>query len=79
MLEGQVSALSSGKIEPKNAIRVLNALFQSEMYQKEQNSFMLYPRKGLKRFLEKNIIPEEIVNKSDLFKTLIKYNNTDII
>ena len=27
MLEGQVSALSSGKFEPKNAIKVLNALF----------------------------------------------------
>jgi len=79
MLEGQVSALSSGKIEPKNAVKVLNALFKSDMYQKEQNSFMLYPRKGLKRFLEKNIIPEEIVNGSDLFKALLKRNNTDII
>ena len=79
MLEGQVSALSSGKVEPKNAVKVLNALFKSDMYQKEQNSFMLYPRKGLKRFLEKNIIPEEIVNGSDLFKALLKRNNTDII
>ena len=79
MLEGQVSALSSGKVEPKNAVKVLNALFESDMYQKEQNSFMLYPRKSLKRFLEKNIIPEEIVNGSNLFKTLLKRNNTDII
>ena len=79
MLEGQVSVLSSGKVEPKNAVKVLNALFKSDMYQKEQNSFMLYPRKSLKRFLEKNIIPEEIVNESKLFKTLIKRNNTDII
>ena len=79
MLEGQVSALSSGKVEPKNAVKVLNALFKSDMYQKEQNSFMLYPRKGLKRFLEKNIIPEEIVNESNLFKALLKRNNTDII
>ena len=79
MLEGQVSALSSGKVEPENAMKVLNALFKSDMYQKEQNSFMLYPRKGLKRFLEKNIIPEEIVNESNLFKALLKRNNTDII
>ena len=79
MLEGQVSALSSGKIEPKNAIKVLNALFESDMYQKEQNSFMLYPRKNLKRFLEKNVIPEKIVNESNLFKAFLKQNNTDII
>lgn len=79
MLEGQVSALSSGKIKPKNAIKVLNALFESDMYQKEQNSFMLYPRKSLKRFLEKNVIPEKIVNESNLFKAFLKQNNTDII
>ena len=79
MLEGQVSALSSGKVKPKNAVKVLNALFKSDIYQKEQNSFMLYPRKSLKRFLEKNIIPKEIVNESKLFKTLLKRNNTDII
>ena len=79
MLEGQVSALSSGKVEPKNAIEVLNALFESDIYQKEQNSFMLYPKKELKRFLEKNIIPEEIVYKSNLLKTLIKDKNTDIV
>ena len=34
MLEGQVSALSSGRVEPKNAIKVLKALFKSDMYQK---------------------------------------------
>ena len=79
MLEGQVSALSSGKIEPRNAIKVLNALFESDKYQKEQNSFMLYPRKNLKRFLEKNVIPEKIVNESNLFKAFLKQNNTDII
>ena len=79
MLEGQVSALSSGKVEPKKAINVINALFDSDMYQKEQNSFMLYPKKSLRRFLEKNIIPKKIINGSDLFKALLKRNNTDII
>ena len=52
MLEGQVSALSSGQIKPKEAINILSSLFNSEMYQSEQNSFMLYPRKKLKRFLK---------------------------
>ena len=51
MLEGQVAALSSGWIKPKEAINILSSLFKSDMYQPEQNSFMLYPQKKLKRFL----------------------------
>ena len=79
MLEGQVSALSSGMVNPRQAIDTLNTLYKSDLYEKEQNSFMLYPRKKLKRFLEKNIIPDQIVRESALFKALIKLKNTDII
>ena len=79
MLEGQVSALSSGMVSPKQAIDMLNTLFKSDLYEKEQNSFMLYPRKNLKRFLEKNIIPDQIIKDCQLFKVLIKLKNTDII
>ena len=79
MLEGQVSALSSGKVTPKEAVGILSSLFDSDMYQPEQNSFMLYPRKKLKRFLDKNIIPDNIVNDCNLFKKLIEQKNTEIL
>ena len=79
MLEGQVSGLSSGMVSPKEAIDTLNTLFKSDLYEKEQNSFMLYPRKKLKRFLEKNIIPYKIIKECELFKVLIKLKNTDIV
>jgi len=79
MLEGQVAVLSSGWIKPKEAINVLSSLFKSDMYQPEQNSFMLYPQKKLKRFLDKNIIPDDIVNDCNLFKKLIKQENTEIL
>ena len=79
MLEGQVSALSSGQIKPKEAINTLSSLFESDMYQPEQNSFMLYPRKRLKRFLDKNIIPNNIINDCNLFKKLIEEENTEIL
>ena len=79
MLEGQVSALSSGQIKPKEAINTLSSLFESDMYQPEQNSFMLYPRKTLKRFLDKNIIPNNIINDCNLFKKLIEEENTEIL
>ena len=79
MLEGQVAALSSGWIKPKEAINILSSLFKSDMYQPEQNSFMLYPQKKLKRFLDKNIIPNDIVDNCNLFKKLIKQKNTEIL
>ena len=79
MLEGQVAALSSGWIKPKEAINILSSLFKSDMYQPEQNSFMLYPQKKLKRFLDKNVIPDDIVNDCNLFKKLLQQQSTEIL
>ena len=79
MLEGQVAALSSGKIKPKEALLVLESLYSSEIYQRDQNSFMLYPIRALKPFMEKNIVPEKVIDNSQLLKNLIKHKNTDII
>jgi len=79
MLEGQVAALSSGKIKPKEALEVLDNLFDGEIYQQEQNTFMLYPIRSLKSFMDKNIIPPKIVSESVLLNNLISKNNTDII
>ena len=79
MLEGQVAALSSGGIWPVEALQVLESLYDSEIYQQEQNSFMLYPIKSLKPFMDKNIIPNHIIDSSVLLKKLISENNTNII
>ena len=79
MLEGQVAALSSGGIWPVEALQVLESLYDSEIYQQEQNSFMLYPIKSLKPFMDKNIIPNHVIDSSVLLKKLISENNTNII
>ena len=79
MLEGQVAALSSGEIGPVEALQVLESLYDSEIYQRQQNSFMLYPIKPLKPFLDKNIIPGHVIDNSVLLKKLISENNTNII
>ncbi|MCG6890343.1 MAG: hypothetical protein LJE92_12225 [Gammaproteobacteria bacterium] len=57
MLEGQVAALSAGAIDPGNAVKVLEALFASDVYRPDQHSFMLYPDRKLPGFLDKNRIP----------------------
>ena len=79
MLEGQVAALSSGEIGPVDALQVLESLYDSGIYQQEQNSFMLYPIKSLKPFMDKNIIPNHVIDSSVLLKKLLSENNTNII
>jgi hypothetical protein len=61
MLEGQVAALSSGAVGPAEAVALLEALFESEIYRADQHSFMLYPDRALPGFLDKNRVPEDRV------------------
>lgn len=58
MLEGQVSVLSSGAIDTQQAVTLLDVLFDTNLYEPKQHSFMLYPDRKLPGFLEKNVISE---------------------
>ncbi|MEX0916005.1 MAG: hypothetical protein WDZ60_08930 [Wenzhouxiangellaceae bacterium] len=59
MLEGQVAVLSAGAIPPDEAVQILEALFDSDIYRADQKSFMLYPDRQLPDFLEKNRVDAE--------------------
>ena len=56
MLEGQVAILSSDLLTPAEAEKLVEALQKSSMYEKRQNSFMLYPDKELPAFQNKNCV-----------------------
>lgn len=79
MLEGQVAVLSSGHLSPLNSLTLLNSLRKSALYRADQNSYILYPNKQLKRFVDKNNIPLSSIEKSDLAKQLLKNGNSQII
>lgn len=79
MLEGQVAVLSSGYLDSKAALATMDALRNSALYRKDQNSYILYPNKELPKFLEKNCIPEASVQKSALLTQLVKDENLAII
>lgn len=79
MLEGQVAVLSSGYLSSKEALNGLDGLKNSKLFRKDQYSYILYPSKELPKFLEKNIVPSEVVAKSELLTNLITANNTQII
>jgi hypothetical protein len=79
MLEGQVAVLSSGFLNGKASLEVLDGLRNSSLYRPDQQSYILYPNKELPKFLEKNTIPKEKVENSELMKTLLLQNNFQLI
>ncbi len=79
MLEGQVAVLSSGHLSSEACLKLLDSLKNSTLFRSDQYSYLLYPDKELKRFIDKNNIPAAAVEKSDLLQRLVKDGNTQII
>ena len=79
MLEGQVGVLSSEQLTARESLQLLDALKQSSLYRKDQNSYILYPNKNLHGFLERNNIPSKSVEASQLLKKMVADNNVQII
>ncbi len=79
MLEGQVAVLSSGYIDGKASLEVLNALKNSALFREDQYSYILYPNKKLPRFVEKNTIPTAKAEASQLLQQLVKDGNLSVV
>lgn len=79
MLEGQVAALSSKYLSSGEVLSVLDAMKQSRLFRPDQYSYLLYPKKELKGFLDRNKISGDAVSKSVLLKQLITDGNVQII
>lgn len=79
MLEGQVAALSSGALSARASADLLEALFVSDFYRADQQTFMLYPDRPLPSFLEKNIIPPDAVERIPLLASMLQCNDARLI
>jgi len=79
MLEGQVAVLSSGFLDAKASLEIVDALRKSALYRPDQNSYILYPNKELPKFLEKNNVPKAKVEQSALLTKLMDNNNNSIV
>jgi hypothetical protein len=79
MLEGQVAILSSGMLDLEQSLELLERLFESRLYRADQRSFMLYPVKELPGFLQKNVVPDEVVKRSALLSALIEAKDYSIV
>ena len=79
MLEGQVAALSSGAVPDSEAVELIEALFESEMFRPDVNTFMLYPDRSLPRFLDKNRIPADAVGSIPLLGRLLDEGDESVV
>ncbi len=79
MLEGQVAVLSSGFIDPQEALGILKSLRKSDLYREDQDSYLLYPDRQLASFMDKSKIEVEELQKSGLLKRLLEIGDRSII
>jgi hypothetical protein len=79
MLEGQVAALSAGVIAPKDAVALLEGLFESDLYRADQKTFILYPDRKLPGFLEKNVLPSEQVEAIPILQKMLANGDTRVV
>lgn len=79
MLEGQAAVLTSEYLNAEETVELMGALFKSELWREDQQSFLLYPFKKLPNFLDKNLIPHDLFNTSKLLKELVATSNTHIV
>ena len=79
MLEGQVSILSSGLLTSAETVVLLESLRKSPLYREDQNSYMLYPRKQVRGFFERNIIAPGLVESIPLLEIMIQQGDHSLI
>jgi hypothetical protein len=79
MLEGQVAVLSSGFLDGKASLALLEALRASRLYREDQNSYLLYPDRELPSFLEKNVIPASLLEGNGWIARELEAGRTDYV
>ncbi len=79
MLEGQVAVLSSGYLTVEESLNVLNSLKNSNLFRRDQYSYLLYPDRQLPLFSQKNNIPGNKVKESKLLSKLIDDPGSSIL
>jgi hypothetical protein len=79
MLEGQVAALSSGILQPAEALGLMVALRDSPLYREDQNSYLLYPDRVITPFAERNTLPADWKSRIPRLAESIVAGSRDLI
>lgn len=79
MLEGQVAVLSSGYLNGRQSLEVLDAMKNSALFRPDQYSYILYPNKKLPGFLEKNLVSKEDAESNALIQKMVLNKDKSIV
>jgi len=79
MLEGQVAMLSSGLLNGAESLALLKSMRASKLYRADQHSYILYPDRELKGFIERNLIPAAAVKGLELVTALDKAGDLSLL
>lgn len=79
MLEGQVAALGSGLLDARETVELVDAMYRSRLYRPDQHSFLLYPDRRLPNFLQRNQIPANEVEQSELLSELVATEERSLV
>ncbi len=71
MLEGQVAALSSGVLSATESLALIDSLYQSELYQQRNQTFILYPGELPPSFIKCNSISAQQLDRYPAVKATI--------
>jgi hypothetical protein len=78
MLEGQVAILSSGYLDSNSGLDLLKSLRNSDLYDVQRNTYLLYPDRHLLWFLEKNKI-DDSTRQLKIIQKAEKENFTELV
>jgi hypothetical protein len=79
MLEGQVAVLSSGLLEPAEALSLLESLRHSDLFRADQHSYLLYLDREVAPFLLRNTLPADWQKQIPAIASLVASGNRGII
>ena len=79
MLEGQVAVLGSGLLDAEDGLALLDALKRSDLYRADQQSYLLYPDRETKSFLDRNVVPEPLVRESRVIRRELSSGRTLLV
>jgi hypothetical protein len=78
MLEGQVAILSSGFLNGAESLTLLESLRNGPLFRVDQRSYILYPDRVVKSFIERNTLESNQVKEIPLVKELIQMGNDSL-
>jgi len=78
MLEGQVAVLSSGLLTGAESLQLLTSLRNGPLYRADQHSYILYPNRQLKGFVERNTPDPQQMERLDLVRALLRSGDSSL-